>query len=137
RRRPRTAQGRRTSATRPEPADFAARPDGDMMADGHHGVAVFLNRYRNHVMPLLNVQIMQGHQPAQKSALLAAACQAVVDSIGAPLSSVRVVLEEVPAAHVIVAGELGRQMALVTVDMIAGRTDEQKEALIGALNRAV
>jgi len=26
---------------------------------------------------------------------------------------------------------------LVTVDMIAGRTDEQKEALIGALNRAV
>ena len=88
-------------------------------------------------MPLLNVQIMQGHQPAQKSALLAAACQAVVDSIGAPLASVRVVLEEVPAAHVIVAGELGRQMALVTVDMIAGRTDEQKEALIGALNRAV
>lgn len=77
-------------------------------------------------MPLLNVQIMQGHQPAQKSALLAATCQAVVDSIGAPLASVRVVLEEVPAAHVIVAGELGRQMALVTVDMIAGRTDEQK-----------
>ncbi|WP_241134528.1 tautomerase family protein, partial [Achromobacter xylosoxidans] len=64
-------------------------------------------------MPILNVQIMQGHSAAQKTALLKAASQAVVESIAAPLSSVRIVLQEIPAEHVIVAGEIGKAMARV------------------------
>ncbi|OZI50348.1 tautomerase family protein [Bordetella genomosp. 5] len=88
-------------------------------------------------MPILNVQIVQGHSAQQKTALLQAATQAVCESIAAPLSSVRVVLEEVDPAHVIVAGELGKPMALVEVALIEGRTEALKEALIGALNRAV
>lgn len=87
-------------------------------------------------MPILNVQIMQGHTPAAKAALLKGLSQAVVDSIAAPVASVRVTLHEVAPEHVIVAGELGKAMALVTVDLIAGRSVELKAALIAALNQA-
>ena len=59
-------------------------------------------------MPILNVQIMQGHSAAQKTALLKAASQAVVESIAAPLSSVRIVLQEIPAEHVIVRARSAR-----------------------------
>ncbi|AUL47934.1 4-oxalocrotonate tautomerase [Bordetella trematum] len=88
-------------------------------------------------MPLLNVHIMQGHTPAAKTALLKALSDAVVQSIGAPLASVRAILQEYAAADVIVAGEVGAAMALVNVDLIAGRTVELKAALILALNQAV
>ena len=88
-------------------------------------------------MPILNVQIMQGHTAAQKAALLKAASNAVVESIAAPLPSVRIVLQEVPAEHVIVAGEIGKRMARVDVDLIEGRDEAKKAALIAALNQAV
>lgn len=88
-------------------------------------------------MPILNVQIMQGHSAAQKATLLTAASNAVVQSIAAPLSSVRIVLQEVPAEHVIVAGEIGKRMARVDVALIEGRDEAKKAALIAALNEAV
>ena len=88
-------------------------------------------------MPILNIQIMQGHSAAQKTSLLKNCSQAVVDSIAAPLPSVRIVLDEVAPGHVIVAGEIGKAMALLRVRLIVGRTDEKKAALIAALNQAV
>lgn len=88
-------------------------------------------------MPILNVQIMQGHSAAQKTALLKAASQAVVATIAAPLSSVRIVLREIPAEHVIVVGEIGKAMAHVDAALIEGRDEAKKSALIAALNQAV
>lgn len=88
-------------------------------------------------MPILNVQIMQGHSAAQKTTLLKAASQAVVESIAAPLPSVRIVLQEIPAEHVIVAGEIGKAMARVDAALIEGRDEAKKSALIAALNQAV
>ena len=88
-------------------------------------------------MPILNVQISQGCSPSQKTALLQKMTQAVVDSVAAPLASIRIVLQEIPPEHVIVAGELGKQMALVTANLIQGRSDELKAALIEALANAV
>jgi 4-oxalocrotonate tautomerase family enzyme len=88
-------------------------------------------------MPILNVQIMEGHTAAQKAALLQAASNAVVESIAAPLPSVRIVLQEVPAEHVIVGGEIGKAMARVDVALISGRDEAKKAALIAALNQAV
>lgn len=88
-------------------------------------------------MPILNIQIMQGHSAAQKASLLKNCSQAVVDSIAAPLHSVRIVLDEVAPDHVIVAGEIGKPMALVLARLIVGRSDEKKAALIAALNQAV
>ncbi|CAB5516732.1 tautomerase family protein [Achromobacter anxifer] len=88
-------------------------------------------------MPILNVQIMEGHSAAQKAALLKAASNAVVESIAAPLSTVRIVLQEVSAEHVIVGGEIGKAMARVDVALISGRDEAKKAALIAALNQAV
>ena len=88
-------------------------------------------------MPILNVQIMQGHSVSQKADLLRNMTQAIVDSVKAPLHTVRIVLEEVPTHHVIVAGEMGKPMALVTANLIEGRTEDLKAALIHALAHAV
>ena len=88
-------------------------------------------------MPILNVQISQGSSASQKTALLQKMTQAVVDSVGAPLASIRIVLQEVPPEHVIVAGEVGKEMALVTANLIEGRTDALKAALIAALANAI
>ena len=87
-------------------------------------------------MPMLNVQILQGHSAAKKTDLLKKLTQSVVDSIGAPLASVRVVLQEIPAEHVIVAGEIGKEMVMITVGLIRGRTEDQKAAVIAALFEA-
>lgn len=88
-------------------------------------------------MPILNVQISQGSSALQKTALLQKMTQAVVDSVGAPLASIRIVLQEVPPEHVMVAGEIGKEMALVTANLIEGRTDALKAALIAALANAI
>lgn len=88
-------------------------------------------------MPILNVQISQGRSAAQKTALLQKMTQAIVDSVGAPLASIRIVLQEIPPEHVIVAGELGKEMVLVTANLIQGRTDALKAALIAAVANAV
>lgn len=87
-------------------------------------------------MPMLNVQILQGHSAAKKTDLLKKLTQSVVDSIGAPLASVRVVLQEIPAEHVIVAGEIGKEMVMITVGLIRGRTEDQKAAVIAAIFEA-
>ncbi len=87
-------------------------------------------------MPMLNVQILQGHSAAKKTDLLKKLTQSVVDSIGAPLASVRVVLQEIPAEQVIVAGEIGKEMVMITVGLIRGRTEDQKAAVIAAMFEA-
>lgn len=88
-------------------------------------------------MPILTIQIVQGRSAQQKKALLTSVSQAVVDSIAAPLSSVRIMLTEIPADNVIVAGELAKEAALVRVMLIAGRTEEKKAALFAAISHAV
>jgi len=88
-------------------------------------------------MPILTVQILPGRSAQQKTQLLTRVSQAVVDSLAAPLSSVRVVLQEVAAEHVIVGGEVGKDMALLRIMLIEGRTEEKKAALFAAVSRAV
>ena len=63
--------------------------------------------------------------------------QAIVDSVGAPLASIRIILQEIPPEHVIVAGEPGKEMALVTANLIQGRSDELKAALIAGVANAI
>jgi len=87
-------------------------------------------------MPSLHIYI-PGDQPVQsRTAFLEAATQAVVDSLATPLASVRIMLHEVAAAHVMVGGRIGVPAVACHVNLIAGRTDAQKEALFRALTRA-
>lgn len=50
-------------------------------------------------MPLVEITLVEGRTPEQLRTLLSAATQAVVDSVGAPVDSVRVVIREVPPTH--------------------------------------
>ncbi len=88
-------------------------------------------------MPILSVFVNQDPSPEQATRLLESTSQAVVDSVGAPLSNVRVTLHATPAQHAIVAGEQGRLTAIVHVYMLPGRSEAQREALLASLNAAV
>jgi 4-oxalocrotonate tautomerase len=57
-------------------------------------------------VPLVNVHMATGRSPEQKKALMEAITQAVVDTIGAPLDTVRVWIDEFPATDYMAAGEL-------------------------------
>lgn len=87
-------------------------------------------------MPILNVQILQGQTPDRKRAFLKAATDAVVSSLPAPLSSVRVFLAELAPENVLVSGQADIDAVLIQVALISGRTEEAKSALIAALNEA-
>lgn len=57
-------------------------------------------------MPLVQINMLAGRTPEQKEALLKAVTDAVHDSIGAPLPSIRVWINEMPHAHYMAAGEI-------------------------------
>lgn len=50
-------------------------------------------------MPFVEVTMVEGRTPEQLRALISALTAAVVDSVGAPLAAVRVVIREVPDTH--------------------------------------
>lgn len=88
-------------------------------------------------MPILTIKIPTGHSDAQKTALLKGLTDAVLKSLNAPLSSIRISIDEVAPENTIVAGVLGQPNALVHAALIAGRTEELKAALIAEVAKAV
>ncbi|NLY64566.1 MAG: 4-oxalocrotonate tautomerase [Alcaligenaceae bacterium] len=88
-------------------------------------------------MPFIHAQILAGHSTEQKKDLLQNSTKAVQDSIGAPIGSIRVTLQEFQQDEVIITGEVGKEFATVQVHLIEGRTEELKAALIAALSKAV
>lgn len=88
-------------------------------------------------MPILTIKIPTGHSSEQKTALLKGLTDAVTKSLNAPLSSIRVTIDEISPENTIVAGQIGQPMALIHAALIAGRTEELKAALIAELARAV
>ncbi|KAA0910717.1 tautomerase family protein [Pusillimonas sp. ANT_WB101] len=87
-------------------------------------------------MPYVIISASQGLPADQKKQLLQGASDAVVESIGAPLTSVRVMLHELGNGHYLNAGVFDTQALMYQVDFIEGRTEEQKSALIAALSRS-
>lgn len=50
-------------------------------------------------MPLIEITLVEGRSPEQLRTLISKVTQAAVESVDAPLESVRVVLREVPSTH--------------------------------------
>lgn len=50
-------------------------------------------------MPVVDVTLAQGRTPEQLRTLVTALTDAVVEAVGAPRESVRVILREVPPTH--------------------------------------
>jgi 4-oxalocrotonate tautomerase len=57
-------------------------------------------------MPIVNVTLIEGRSVEAKVKLIKAITDAVVESINAPIASVRVILNEVPPWHFGSAGEV-------------------------------
>ena len=50
-------------------------------------------------MPIVNVKMMEGRTEEQKEALIKAVAEALMESIGAPEESIRVLISEYPKKH--------------------------------------
>ena len=50
-------------------------------------------------MPLIEITLVEGRSPEQLRSLISTVTRAAVESVDAPIESVRVVLREVPATH--------------------------------------
>ena len=59
-------------------------------------------------MPLIEVHMLEGRSDEQKKALLEAITRAVHESIGAPLPSIRVWIQEFSPKEFMVAGKLAK-----------------------------
>lgn len=57
-------------------------------------------------MPLVEIHLLEGRTDEQKRALLAAVTAAVHDSIGAPIESIRVWVQEFSPKEYMIAGTL-------------------------------
>jgi 4-oxalocrotonate tautomerase len=57
-------------------------------------------------MPLIEIHLLEGRTDEQKRALLTAVTKAVQESIGAPLPSIRVWVQEMSPKAYMAAGEL-------------------------------
>jgi 4-oxalocrotonate tautomerase len=57
-------------------------------------------------MPLIEIHLLEGRSAEQKKKLLASVTQAVAESIGAPLQSVRVWIHEFSDEDYMVAGHM-------------------------------
>lgn len=86
-------------------------------------------------MPYVIISATQGISTEQKKQLLQRSSDAVVESIGASLASVRVLLHELSEGHYLNAGQFDAPGVMFQVDFIQGRSEEQKDALIAALSK--
>ncbi len=60
-------------------------------------------------MPLVEIRLLEGRSNDQKKALLAAVTGAVRDSLGSPLETIRVWIQEVPPEEFMAAGVLASE----------------------------
>ena len=61
-------------------------------------------------MPIMVVHMMEGRSEEQKAALIKALTDAAVESIGAPIESVRVMIQELPKENFRIAGESAKKL---------------------------
>ena len=87
-------------------------------------------------MPMMKAHIQQGFTQEQKRAALSAYSHAIQTAVTTPLSTVRVMLEELPPGHSCAAGEIDAELTIIQVFMMEGRTEEQRARLIAALTDA-
>lgn len=62
-------------------------------------------------MPIVELTLIEGRTHQQKAAAVKAVTNALVESLGAPAESVRVIIREIPPEHFAVAGVLKKPPA--------------------------
>lgn len=87
-------------------------------------------------MPMMKAHIQSGHTPEQKAVLIGAYTEAIATTLGMPLPTIRVMLEELPRGASAVAGVIDAPLTIIEVFMMEGRTELQKADLIAGLTKA-
>lgn len=87
-------------------------------------------------MPYVTISATHGLLAEKKTELMLRCTNAVVESTGVPPAAVRVIVHELAEDAYMDAGQLGTSGVVIEVDMIEGRTQAQKDALIAMLSRA-
>ena len=57
-------------------------------------------------MPIVRIQIATGHTKEQKKKLLESVTHAIKESMGVPLSTIHVMLQEIPSEDIMIGGAL-------------------------------
>ncbi|MGO4810624.1 2-hydroxymuconate tautomerase [Cupriavidus sp. 2MCAB6] len=65
---------------------------------------------RRRAMPIMQVFLIEGRTEEQKARLISALTDAAVESIGAPIESVRVMITEVPKTQFGIAGKTAKEL---------------------------
>ncbi|MDR3379561.1 MULTISPECIES: 2-hydroxymuconate tautomerase [Cupriavidus] len=65
---------------------------------------------RRNTMPIMQVFLIEGRTDEQKARLIRALTDAAVESIGAPVESVRVMITEVPNTQFGIAGKTAKAL---------------------------
>lgn len=61
-------------------------------------------------MPLAQIQIMEGRSDEQKRAVIEKVTAALVEAVGVPIDTVRVIITEVPKAHWGIGGKSAKDL---------------------------
>jgi 4-oxalocrotonate tautomerase len=62
-------------------------------------------------MPIANIQLLQGREPALKATLISAVTAAIVETLHVKQESVRVILQEIPAEHWGIGGVSAKELS--------------------------
>ena len=55
-------------------------------------------------MPIVSITMIEGRTPEQKKAMFKAVTDAIVQTLGAPRESVRIMINEIPMEHFVIGG---------------------------------
>jgi 4-oxalocrotonate tautomerase len=61
-------------------------------------------------MPFAQIQMMEGRSEEQKRAVIEKVTAALVEAVGAPIESVRVIITEIPKSHWGIAGKSAKDL---------------------------
>ena len=61
-------------------------------------------------MPFAQIQMMEGRSEDQKRAVIEKVTAALVEAVGAPIETVRVIITEIPKAHWGIAGKSAKDL---------------------------
>lgn len=61
-------------------------------------------------MPFAQIQMMEGRSEEQKRAVIEKVTAALVEAVGAPIETVRVIITEIPKAHWGIAGKSAKDL---------------------------
>jgi 4-oxalocrotonate tautomerase len=57
-------------------------------------------------MPIVRIQMAKGRSPEEKTRLMKAVTDAIYESTGAPLPTIHIMIQEIPAEDIMIAGQL-------------------------------